>query len=65
MHTVIIDVANYEKFLPWCLKSTILEKSKDKMRAELVIGFNLLKVRFQDELVPYLVGKIYFFGYYQ
>lgn len=51
IQSVVVDVAKYQEFIPWCLESTILErKSNDTFKAELVIGFQVLKVtKFPNE----------------
>lgn len=39
MYSVVVDVKNYKKFVPFCTDSTILEEKSDQLRANLQIGF--------------------------
>ncbi|XP_011704517.1 PREDICTED: coenzyme Q-binding protein COQ10 homolog B, mitochondrial isoform X2 [Wasmannia auropunctata] len=39
MYHVVADVENYKNFLPFCKKSEITLKTKDLLKANLVIGF--------------------------
>lgn len=39
MFTVVADVKNYKRFVPFCKKSTVLISSEDFLKAELEIGF--------------------------
>lgn len=39
MYSVVADVENYRKFVPFCKKSDILSRNVDSLRASLVIGF--------------------------
>ena len=37
MYELVVDVARYEEFLPWCSRSTLLEKSEDRVCGELEV----------------------------
>lgn len=39
MFSVVSDVTNYDKFLPWCSKSRVYDKKEGFLRGDLVIGF--------------------------
>lgn len=39
MYTVVTDVENYEKFVPFCKKSIVRTRGPKHMRADLVVGF--------------------------
>lgn len=39
MYTVVADVKNYRKFVPFCKKSVVIVERKDFLKAELEIGF--------------------------
>lgn len=39
MYTVVADVSNYNKFIPFCKKSTVIDKKQKYLVAELQIGF--------------------------
>lgn len=39
MYSVVSDVQNYEKFLPWCSRSIVRDQKEKFLRGDLVIGF--------------------------
>ncbi|GLV32505.1 uncharacterized protein CBL_00785 [Carabus blaptoides fortunei] len=39
MYAVVSDVANYNKFVPFCKKSHILKSTPEFLKAALIIGF--------------------------
>lgn len=39
MHDVVVDVANYYKFLPFCKKSNCYDRKTQAFKSDLVIGF--------------------------
>jgi coenzyme Q-binding protein COQ10 len=46
LFALVADVERYPEFLPWCLGAHIHERRPDRIDAELVIGFRLLRERF-------------------
>ena len=46
LFALVADVERYPEFLPWCLGARIYERRPDRVVAELVIGFRLLRERF-------------------
>src|SRR4051794_17118144 len=50
MFDVVVDVANYQNFLPWCHKSVILTEGHNKMLAELSIGIPPLRERYTSKV---------------
>ena len=46
LFTLVADVERYPEFLPWCLGAHVYERHPDRIVAELVIGFRLLRERF-------------------
>ena len=56
MFELVADIANYPDFLPWCLaaritKTTQLEKNKQELNADLIIGFQLYKEKFTSKVI--------------
>lgn len=39
MFEVVSDVDNYNKFVPWCKKSLVKQRSPGHLKADLIIGF--------------------------
>lgn len=39
MYSVVSDVANYNKFVPFCKKSHVLKSTPEFLKADLIIGF--------------------------
>ncbi|XP_041977629.1 coenzyme Q-binding protein COQ10, mitochondrial [Aricia agestis] len=39
MFEVVSDVESYYKFVPWCKQSLVLQKSPEKLKAKLIVGF--------------------------
>jgi coenzyme Q-binding protein COQ10 len=39
MYTVVADIRNYKKFVPFCTKSVILSEEHNMVRANLEVGF--------------------------
>jgi ribosome-associated toxin RatA of RatAB toxin-antitoxin module len=49
MFNLVIDVARYPEFLPWCDKSAVLAESPDGMTAKVGISFAGLKQSFTTQ----------------
>ncbi|MCK5041251.1 MAG: type II toxin-antitoxin system RatA family toxin [Sphingomonadales bacterium] len=47
---IILDVAKYPEFLPWCLAARIYNKAENGFDADLVIGFKMFKERFTSRV---------------
>jgi coenzyme Q-binding protein COQ10 len=47
---IIIDVAKYPEFLPWCVASRVYNVSDNGFDADLVIGFKMFKERFTSRV---------------
>jgi hypothetical protein len=45
VYSVVSDVDNYHKFVPWCIASRVIKKNKEgsHVEAELEVGFQLLR----------------------
>ena len=50
MFDLVVDVANYPDFLPWCVASRVREKSDTHIVADLVIGFKMVRERFTSRV---------------
>ena len=50
MFDLVVDVANYPEFLPWCVASRVREKSDKHIVADLVIGFKMVRERFTSRV---------------
>lgn len=50
LYEVVSDVAHYEKFVPWCKRSTVLSRSPSTMKAELEVGFQMFSERYLSEV---------------
>lgn len=47
---IILDVAKYPEFLPWCLAARIYNKSENSFDADLLIGFKMFKEKFTSRV---------------
>lgn len=47
MYDVVVDVARYKEFVPWCIRSDIIKPAQPNMfKANLEIGFQLVKEQY-------------------
>jgi coenzyme Q-binding protein COQ10 len=51
MFDLVADIDHYPDFLPWCLSAKILARSKNKITADLVIGYKLFQEKFTSEVI--------------
>ncbi len=47
MYQLIVDVDHYPDFLPWCVKSRVLERGENQFLAELTVAFKGIRESFQ------------------
>ena len=47
---LVIDVARYPEFLPWCLAARIRKREEGLLIADLVIGFKMVRERFTSRV---------------
>ncbi|WP_130470065.1 type II toxin-antitoxin system RatA family toxin [Candidatus Magnetaquicoccus inordinatus] len=54
MYHLVVDVERYPDFLPWCIKSRVLERGENQFLAELTVAFKGIRESFQtlDILTP-------------
>ena len=50
MFDLVVDVARYPEFLPWCVASRIREQTDRHIVADLVIGFKMVRERFTSRV---------------
>ncbi|CAO1303073.1 unnamed protein product [Diamesa hyperborea] len=50
MYSVVADVENYYKFVPFCKKSHVYNKKGDSLQADLVIGFPPINERYTSSV---------------
>lgn len=50
LYDLVADVARYPEFLPWCLAARIREKTDAHIRADLIIGYKLVRERFTSNV---------------
>lgn len=50
MYTVVADVENYYKFVPFCKKSMVYNKKEGKLTADLVIGFPPINEKYTSKV---------------
>lgn len=50
MFRLVADVERYPEFLPWCLGARILERRKNVLTADLIIGFKLIRERYRSRV---------------
>ncbi|KAK2586769.1 hypothetical protein KPH14_011797 [Odynerus spinipes] len=50
IYTVVADVGNYKKFVPFCKKSDIIYRKENFLKANLVIGFPPLTENYTSEV---------------
>ena len=47
---LVIDVARYPEFLPWCIGAAITGRHEDGFEADLAIGLRLLRARYRSRI---------------
>ncbi|WCL52936.1 type II toxin-antitoxin system RatA family toxin [Gimibacter soli] len=50
LFAVVIDVARYQEFLPWCLASRVFNRKDTQFDADLVIGFKMFREKFTSRV---------------
>lgn len=50
MHSMVLDVAAYADFLPWCQGVRVYDRTEDSLRADLIIGFKMFRERFTSHV---------------
>jgi len=50
MFDLVADIEHYPDFLPWCLSTHILTRGREKVTADLVIGYKFFREKFTSEV---------------
>lgn len=59
--TVVSDVENYNKFVPWCKKSFVTSREPNRLKADLIIGFPPINESYTSDVTfmrPYIVKAV-------
>ncbi len=60
MFDLVADVANYQKFAPWCVASRITKReSDDVFYADLVVGYKIFREKFSSKVILERPDHIY------
>jgi len=51
MFDLVADVERYPEFLPWCVGARIRERDGNKILADLMIGYRMVRERFTSRVV--------------
>lgn len=46
LYELVADVEDYPNFLPWCIALRVLDRSENLLRAEMLVGFSVVRERF-------------------
>ncbi len=46
LYELVADVEDYPNFLPWCIALRVLERSENLLRAEMLVGFSVVRESF-------------------
>lgn len=58
MFDLVADIRRYPEFLPWCLKARVREEAGDVLRAEVVIGYKMIRESWFSRVYLYRPSKI-------
>jgi len=47
---LVADIERYPEFLPWCVAARVRERHDDRLVAEMIIGFKMLRERFTSRV---------------
>ncbi len=50
LYDLVADVGRYPEFLPWCLAARVRERSDSHIRADLIIGYKVVRERFTSNV---------------
>ncbi|MDA1132694.1 MAG: type II toxin-antitoxin system RatA family toxin [Proteobacteria bacterium] len=48
---LVADVEDYPNFLPWCIALRVTDKRDNEIRADMVVGFRMLREKFTSKVV--------------
>jgi coenzyme Q-binding protein COQ10 len=58
MFDLISDVSKYPEFLPWCISTSIYNKSNDIFYSDMEIGFKFIKETFTSKVTLLELNKV-------
>jgi len=58
MFDLVADVARYPEFLPWCQEARVRQRDPDRILADLVIGYRIVRERFTSRVELDRPGRI-------
>jgi coenzyme Q-binding protein COQ10 len=47
---LVMDIEKYPEFLPWCTGARVRSRAKDKVEADVIIGYKLFQERFSSRV---------------
>jgi coenzyme Q-binding protein COQ10 len=47
---LVMDIEKYPEFLPWCLGARINSKSKNKVEADVIVGYKMFREKFSSRV---------------
>ena len=50
LYELVAEVEDYPAFLPWCVALRVAERSDSVLRAEMIVGFGMLRESFTSEV---------------
>ena len=50
LYELVAEVEDYPAFLPWCVALRVADRSDSVLRAEMIVGFGVLRERFTSEV---------------
>jgi coenzyme Q-binding protein COQ10 len=62
---LVADIDRYQEFLPWCIASRVHKRDGDELRADLVIGFKMLRETYTSRVIldrPHTIDVDYIKG---
>ncbi|MEM6491985.1 MAG: type II toxin-antitoxin system RatA family toxin, partial [Pseudomonadota bacterium] len=50
LYDLVVDVAKYPEFIPWCVAARVKSKTETTMVADLMVGFKVFRERYTSEI---------------
>ena len=50
LYELVAEVEDYPAFLPWCIALRVVDRSDSALRAEMIVGFGMLRESFTSEV---------------
>ena len=55
---LVADIERYPEFLPWCVGARILRRDGDVLKADVIVGFKMLRETFTSRVTLNRVSDI-------